>query len=467
MDLSTNYWKKAAHACQDDLLNDLKPLIAIESIRNDQLATEEAPFGPGPAEALHYMLDLAAKDGFDTENVDNVAGVIRYGEGEKILGLLVHLDVVPATGQWDSPAFEATIRDGRLYGRGTTDDKGPAMACYYALKLLRDAGVKPHCQIHLIIGTDEETSWECMDHYFAKMPKPDMAFSPDADFPIINGEKGILDLPFTFVGKDRGYDGTLIDFHAGIRTNVVPEDATATVKALGLKRISYDFQCFLKRYPEVSGDCEIKDGHVIVHCHGSAAHGMEPEIGVNAATYLAHFLSAYDLGGANKFVRFLGQILHRDFYGDQLGIASYDETMGNVSVNPGIVRFKQGLGEIILNIRFPRSTDMETILAKLDSQSFGLKRAEPAHAKPVHYIPADDPLVTTLLSVYRDHTGLPAKECSIGGITYAHILEHGVAFGMTMPQSDVVIHQANESLILSDLENGTAIFADAMWRLTK
>ena len=467
MELSTSYWKEAAQACQKELLSDLKPLIAIESVRDDSLATPQAPFGPGPAAALQYMLDLAAKDGFDTENVDNVAGVIRYGEGEKILGLLAHLDVVPATGKWDSPAFEASERDGRLYGRGTSDDKGPAMACYYALKLLRDAGVKPNCQIHLILGTDEESNWECMDRYFAKMPKPDMAFSPDADFPIINGEKGLMDLPFSFVGKDRGYDGTLLTFNAGERTNVVPEDATATVKALGLKRMNYDFQCFLKRYPEVSGECTIGDGQVTVHCHGASAHGMEPEVGVNAATYLAHFLSAYDLGGANKFVRFLGQTLHRDFYGNALGIASHDDVMGDISMNPGIIHFNKGIGRITLNIRFPRSTTMEEILSKLDAQSFGLKRAEPQHCKPVHYIPADDPLVDTLLTVYRDHTGKPAQERSIGGITYAHILDHGVAFGMTMPDSDVVIHQPNESLVLSDLECGTAIFADAIWRLTK
>lgn len=150
-----------------------------------------------------------------------------------------------------------------------------------------------------------------------------------------------------------------------------------------------------------------------------------------------------------------------------MGIASHDDVMGDVSMNPGIIRFNKGVGRITLNIRYPRSTTMEEILSKLDAQSFGLKRAEPRHSKPVHYIPADDPLVDTLLTVYRDHTGKPAQERSIGGITYAHILEHGVAFGMTMPDSDVVIHQPNESLVLSDLESGTAIFADAIWRLTK
>lgn len=467
MDLTTSYWKQEAHDCQEALLKDLIPLIAIESVRDDEKASDDAPFGPGPAKALHYMLDLAARDGFETTNVDNAAGAIRFGEGEQILGLLAHLDVVPATGDWESPAFSATVRDGRLYGRGTSDDKGPAMACYYALKLLRDAGVKPNCQIHLILGTDEESGWECMDCYFAKMPKPDMAFSPDADFPIINGEKGIMDLPFTYVNKDRGYDGTLVEFNAGVRTNIVPEHATAVVSALGLRRITNDWNAFLSRYPGISGESDIKNGQITLHCHGASAHGMEPQEGVNAATHLARFLSAYDLGGANVFLRFLGQTLHNDFYGNDLGISSHDDVMGDVSVNPGIARFAHGKGRIVLNIRYPRSTSQEDILAKLDAVSVGMKRNEPLHAKPVHYVAADDPLVTTLLDVYRDHTGKPAQERAIGGITYAHILDHGVAFGMTMPESDVVIHQPNESLVLSDLEAGTAIFADAIYRLCK
>ena len=147
------------------------------------------------------MLALARRDGFEAENIDHVAGVIRWGEGEKILGLLAHLDVVPATGEWDSPAFEATVRDGRLYGRGTSDDKGPAMACYYALKMLRDSGVTPNMQIHFILGTDEENSWRCMDRYFATEPMPDLAFSPDAEFPVINGEKGVIELPLRISGE--------------------------------------------------------------------------------------------------------------------------------------------------------------------------------------------------------------------------------------------------------------------------
>lgn len=465
MTLTKDYWQQQATSCQKALLDDLAPLIAIESVRDDAAASDDAPFGPGPAAALDYMLNLAARDGFETENIEHAAGAIRFGKGEKILGLLAHLDVVPATDKWDTPPFEATIRDGRLYGRGTSDDKGPAMACYYALKLLRDAGVEPSCQIHLILGTDEESGWQCMEHYFASQPMPDMAFSPDADFPLINGEKGILELPVTFQGTDNGVDGALLHFEAGIRSNIVPEHATCTLTSDHCTDLAAAWETYLSNNT-ANGSADISGDQLTLTCHGRSAHAMEPQVGLNAATTLAAFLADYDFGDANAFLRFLGQDLHEDFYGERLGIAHHDTVMGDVSVNPGIIRYDNGSGSVLINIRYPRGTSANAIVTHM-RQRYGAIIGEPTGMKDVHYIPADDPLVTTLLDVYTDHTGNPAEPLSIGGLTYAHIIPHAVAYGMTMPDSDVVIHQPNESLILADLEAATAIFADAIYRLVK
>lgn len=465
MTLTKKYWQEQAAKCQQALLDDLTPLIAIESVRDDAAASPDAPFGPGPAAALDYMLDLAARDGFETENIEHAAGVIRFGHGEKILGLLAHLDVVPATGEWLSPPFEATIRDGRLYGRGTSDDKGPAMACYYALKLLREAGVEPNCQIHLILGTDEESGWQCMERYFASQPMPDMAFSPDADFPLINGEKGIFELPVHFHGSNAGADGRLDQFEAGIRSNIVPEHASCTLTSDRCTELTNAWNAFLSE-SNASGHADIVDNHLTLRCHGRSAHAMEPQVGLNAATTLAAFLCSYDFGDANAFLRFLGQDLHEDFYGERLGIAHHDDIMGDVSVNPGIIHHDGENASVLINLRYPRGTNADTILTTL-RQHYGHIIGEPTGMKDVHYIPADDPLVTTLLDVYSDHTGNPAEPLSIGGLTYAHIIPHAVAYGMTMPDSDVVIHQPNESLVLADLEAATAIFADAIYRLVK
>lgn len=466
MEFTTDYWKAQAAGCQKALLADLAPLIAIESVYEPEAATPEAPFGPGPKAALDYMLKLARRDGFAAENIDNVAGVIRFGEGEKILGLLCHLDVVPSTGKWQSPPFQATVRDDRLYGRGTSDDKGPAMACYYALKLLRDAGITPNMQIHFILGTDEENKWRCMTRYFERQPMPDLAFSPDAEFPLINGEKGMIDLPVVIPGGTKsGADGALLAFDGGVRANIVPEHASATIAGDDLDALVDAWLAFIGESP-AEGGAEHHGDHLVLRSTGHSAHGAEPEKGVNAATTLAAFLSRYDFGDANAFLHFLGQELHEDFYGERLGIALHDDVMGDVSVNPGIITYDGKEGRIQINLRHPRGTTAEELVAKLRAR-YGDIICAPLAVKPVHYVPAESPLVQTLLAVYQEHTGHAGEALSIGGITYAHVIPNGVAYGMTMPDSDVVIHQPNESLVLADLEAATAIYADAIYRLVK
>lgn len=469
MHYCTEYWKEKAQACQPALLEDLIPLLQIESVREDSLATAEEPFGPGPAKALQYMLDIAKRDGFDCENLDNYAGVIRFGCGEKILGILAHLDVVPATGEWTTPAFEPTFREGQLFARGASDDKGPAMACYYALRLLKDAGILPNMQIHFILGTDEESGWGCMDYYFSHHPMPDMAFSPDADFPIINGEKGMFSLPIFFSHTQNTGDYTLLSFTAGMRANIVAEHAGATLSGKHLSLVAADWHAYLKQHSEIIGTSTETDDTLTLSCQGKSAHAMEPEKGVNAGTYLADFLSNYLFTNANAYFSFIARYLHKQTDGIALDIASHDDIMGDVTVNPGIFSFSEDKGEVLLNIRYPRSTTLEKILAKLQPLVTAHQGTwgAPQHPQSAHYVPAEHPLVKTLLKVYHAHTGHIAHERSIGGGTYGRLVECGVAYGMTMPDSNVVIHQPNESLVLKDLEQATAIYADAIYQLTK
>ncbi|MCC9880053.1 Sapep family Mn(2+)-dependent dipeptidase, partial [Streptococcus agalactiae] len=177
---------------KDALMDDLINLLRINSERDDSQADAEHPFGPGPVKALEFFLDMAERDGYETKNVDNYAGHFTFGQGEEELGIFGHLDVVPAGSGWDTDPYEPVIKDNRLYARGSSDDKGPTMACYYALKIIKELGLPTSKKVRFVVGTDEESGWGDMDYYFEHvgLPKPDFGFSPDAEFPIINGEKG-------------------------------------------------------------------------------------------------------------------------------------------------------------------------------------------------------------------------------------------------------------------------------------
>ncbi len=186
-------WQLEIENRKQDLLADTQSLLKIKSVLDEENQTDTAPFGVGVKEALEYMLNLGEKDGFTVKNVDHVAGHIEMGEGEELLGILCHVDVVPEGDGWSSDPYGAEIRDGKIFARGAIDDKGPTMAAYYAMKVIKELGLSLNKRVRMIIGTDEESNWRCVNHYFEVEEMPTVGFAPDADFPIINAEKGIWD----------------------------------------------------------------------------------------------------------------------------------------------------------------------------------------------------------------------------------------------------------------------------------
>ncbi|TVP89408.1 Sapep family Mn(2+)-dependent dipeptidase, partial [Alkalibacterium sp.] len=214
-------WKVEAEKRQEAFFEDLFDLLRIDSVRDDDKATEEAPVGPGPKEALEAFLALGDRDGFTTKNVDNWAGHIEFGDGDETLGVLAHVDVVPTGTGWDTDPFEPVIKDGRLYARGSSDDKGPGMAAYYAIKMIKDLNLPVSKKVRFIIGTDEESEWKGIKHYLETEPEPDFGFSPDATFPIINGEKGNSTVYIETKADGSGATHELVQFESGLRPNMV------------------------------------------------------------------------------------------------------------------------------------------------------------------------------------------------------------------------------------------------------
>lgn len=462
-------WKELVEKYQDDFTEDLFTLLKIDSTRDDDAATDEFPVGPGPVEALDAFLEIGKRDGFATENFDNWAGHIEFGEGEELLGVLGHVDVVPAGTGWDTDPFEPVIKDNKIYARGSSDDKGPTMAAYYAMKMIRDLELPVSKRVRIIIGTDEESGWGCMDHYLNVAETPDFGFSPDAYFPIINGEKGNTSVQMKFQGNN-GEQAKLVSFHAGLRANMVPQDAVAIVEVDNPEELIEEYYAFLENAP-ISGDAAAEGNEVTLTLVGKAAHGSTPEHGVNAATHLATFLFNYDFDkDAKAFLNVSANYLHENHDGKKLGIDHEDELMGHLSSNFGIFSFKADEGgEILANMRYPQGTDAETILNQFKKtlKDEAVEVATTSGGKEPHYVPANDPLVETLLDVYNRQTGLEAHEMVIGGGTYGRLLERGVAFGAMFPDSVDTMHQANEFMAIKDLKLAMSIYAEAIYELIK
>ena len=460
-------YKKLAQAKKDQILKDLAELIAIDSSEDLNNTSAEYPVGPGPVQAMKKFLSFAKRDGFQVKNIDNYAGRVDYGDGDKRLGIIGHMDVVPAGDGWITDPFKMLIKDGKIIGRGSADDKGPALAAYYGMLLLKEAGFKPKKKIDFIVGTNEETNWVGIDYYLNHEPTPDQVFSPDAEFPIINGEQGIYTLDLKFKDNPEKGSVSLLNFKAGIATNVTPQKAFATIKANNLEEIKADFSKFIADN-QLEGSFTINKDTANLELTGQGAHASAPQVGRNAATFLALFLNQYDFAGRDKnYLNFIAEIEHEDFKGKKLGIFHHDDLMGDLSSAPSIFEYGENTALLRDNIRYPQGTDPDKMISQVN-EKFGkiLNPSYDSFEKP-HYVPGDDPLVQTLLQVYEKQTGKKGHEIVIGGGTYGRLFKHGVAYGAQPEDAPMVMHQANEYMKVDDLINSIAIYAEAIYKLTK
>lgn len=439
---------------KENIIKDLKALLSIDTVLIEQPNHPTAPFGEGIKQALDHMLTLGESMGFKTLNVDHIAGHIEYGEGDEIIGVLCHLDVVPTGDGWTYPPFSATIVDDKLYARGAMDDKGPVISSLYALKILKDLNIKLNKRIRLILGTDEETDWRCIKRYLEVCEMPHYGFSPDAEFPLIYGEKGILSLDLTTaIQKD-----ILLELNAGDRYNVVPEIASAKI----VKNVVDAFHQFLAQ-TQLKGEAHF-DGKVTeLVLFGKSAHAMEPNQGVNALIHLSQFLVAHT---SHPLIRFIADCLYDSRFKAMHLDFSHAE-MHDLTVNVALAKVNHQEAKVGLNLRYPIGWSKENFLYEFENQAkaYQINVTKLKDSAP-HFVDKQSKLVQTLHQAYMKYTHDEVSPLrTIGGGTYARALKNAVAFGMLMPGRKEVVHEVDEYLHLSDLFIATAIFAQAMYDL--
>ena len=450
---------------KEDLLKDLFDLLSVRSILGTDI-TEETPFGSGPREALDLILSFGKRDGYKTKLVENKAGHIEVGQGEELFGILGHVDVVPVVeADWTSHPFKPEIRDGKIFARGSLDDKGPTMAAYYAVKLLDKLGVKWNKRVRVIIGSDEETGFRCVEAYFKHEEQPASGFTPDAMFPLVYAEKAraTFDHKLKFVDEDGQYNYKLVKFNGGQVLNMVVASAKAELEGEA-SDIKEKFENFLAQ-EKLEGEVEV--GNTIkLTLKGKAAHGSTPQYGINGATKLAEFLSTLGLDNNGKnFVDYIVEKLANDPFGEKLEINYSDDEMGEATYNYGILEYdlERKIGLVSTDCRHPKKFDLVDRLNGIKVDNIDI---EVTSTKEAHYVPKDDELVTTLMDVYRKHTGDTKNDAFVlGGGTYARCLKKGVAFGLLFPGKEDTMHQANEYLEVEDLLLATAIYAEGIYKL--
>ena len=432
---------------KDEFLTSLKTLISYPSVLNE--GENGTPFGQAIQNVLEKTLEICRGLGFTTYlDPKGYYGYAEIGQGAELLAVLCHLDVVPSGDEadWRTPPFEATIKDGWIFGRGVQDDKGPSMAALYAVKALLDSGVEFKKRVRFIFGTDEETLWRCMGRYNELEETATLGFAPDSSFPLTYAEKGLLQVKLHGPGSDQ------LELEAGAAFNVVPGKASYQGELLeqvvaGLQAASFDY--------------EQNDQQVTVL--GLPKHAKDAAEGINAIVRLATVLQPLQ---AHPALAFIAEAVGEDATGSRLFGDISDEPSGRLSFNIAGLTLNSEKSEIRIDIRIPVLADKDQLVSQLAEIAgrYQLDYEEFDYLAPL-YVPKDSELVSTLMAIYQEKTGDTSPAMSSGGATFARTMPNCVAFGALFPGVEQTEHQANERASLEDIYRAMDIYAETIFRL--
>lgn len=453
---------KKIEEMKEDIIREVQSVVKIKSVEEDPI--NEMPFGEGVYNALNHTLKLADNMGLKTKNMDNFVGYAEYGEGEEMIAVLGHLDVVPEGEGWKYPPYAAEIHDNKIYGRGTIDNKGPLIAALYALKALKELKLPISKRIRIIFGTNEETGSKCIKYYLDKGGEiPAAGFTPDAEYPIINGEKGIITCKYE---RDICADGDvkIKCIKGGIAPNVVPDYAEVVISA------PKDKLKFIREQALKKEEFEIEDGQDLkIKSYGISAHGSTPEKGKNAISNLLILLEEFHIqGDMGEFISFINKYINTEVNGQSLGVYMEDDISGKFILNLGTINGDCNKISFELNMRYPVTKNYEDFKYALDKKfkDGKLKQVYLRHKKSLYVSPETD-FIKKLQKVYEEKTGDTANLISIGGGTYAKAMPNVVAFGPIFKGQEMVEHKPNEYIEISHLIKNAQIMAEAMYELAK
>ncbi len=445
-------FKRESKIIKDKALKNLCRFISINTIYDEKTVTKEHPFGNGVEKGLSFIADLGQKLGFKVDRCDNYATELSYGEGDKIMDIYAHADVVPVSRNWKTDPFTPTIKNGTMYARGCADDKGPGVSCLYGAKICMDKGGINGYKMRFIFGGNEERGSLCLHHYFKEMNKgyPDVGFSPDADYPLIYAEKGI----YSYKVEYEINDSRIPSFSFGDATNIVLGETFIENN----DDISKALADYLANHPEIKATYNTK--HVL-HFIGKACHGSMPWAGVNAGLYMLDFYGTY------YKIPVLNQIFNDYHVGDGKAFKGdyKSETFDSSSYCIGVMSYDGKVLSLTVNMRLPENVTSDEAIKNVKEETKPSNITFLGGSEGLMF-PLDSPIVKILLKAYQNETGdTKSKPLAIGGGTYARDSKNSVAFGMQFPGVDCKMHEDGEFLRIDDFNRSIAIYADAIWHL--
>lgn len=442
---------------RESIVGDVCRLIEKKSVRTEPVPGK--PFGFDCADCLKEASALVRERGFTPVNYCNYALETTLGKGAPEVMLLAHLDVVPEGDGWKTDPYKAVVKEGLIFGRGATDDKGPAVSALWALKAVRELYGEPEKAARLVLGSGEETGSEDMDFYFSVRPSAGYTLSPDADYPLINIEKGRFAPVFEKRISQPSCGAGLEKIDGGKTSNIVPGKAYALVSGIGRESV----QALLEGIGGISVGEE--NGLVKIFAEGKSSHAAFPEGGINANTLLLGALekipfASSETAAAVKSLNGLFPHLQTD--GENAGVKMSDEESGALTLNMGVLSYENGVLRFGLDLRCPVSATEENVKNVIlkNTADAGFEICSGSEMRPAHVVDRNSPLIKEALKVFEDCTGRKGGCLAIGGGTYVHDIEGGIAFGPEFEGTDYRIHGADEFAVIDEILVTARMYAE-------
>lgn len=445
---------------KDDIIRDLKNVIAIRSVKGD--GHKGMPGGRESFMALDYMLNRAKQLGFDTVNVDGYMGYASYGEGSDYIAVIGHLDVVPEGDGWSFDPFGGEIKDSKMYGRGTTDNKGPSVAALYSLKVLKDLGCAGTKEVRAIFGTMEESGMDDMRYYLTKYPEPVMALVPDAGYPIYNKQRGIYVFEATCPIKS----SEVISAYGGERMNRVPGQAYASLSA------KIDYYRLLKIADSMSSQnskihVELLEDEIKVKAVGVKGSSSYGHAANNANLLLLDFLVKACGKQAGKEITYIQDMFKRETDGKSMGFCYDGDEFGIVSIGLCKIHIENNIAKFLVDIRFPVNQKLCDIKDRVNNifkdYKISIKREEEAH-----YVDEDSKICKILSDVYQQETKDKTRYLCNYGMNYSRFITNGVAYGNSFTWDEPSpSHGPDEFININSLMQHCVIHVKALMKMMK
>ncbi|MEG2785410.1 MAG: dipeptidase PepV [Anaerovoracaceae bacterium] len=453
---------------KDNMIQDVIELINIPTVF-DKNPCQGGPFGQNVKIGLEKVLKMAEDMGMEAKNIDGYAGEITIGKGDYVVGILGHIDVVEGGEDWLTDPFVGEVKDNKIYGRGSTDDKGPIISCLYAMKYLLDNDKIPDkASIRMIVGTNEEEDWKGIEYYVENTKiLPNVSIVPDGYFPLIFCEKGLIDFDMRKPIKvNNDAPVKILELKGGTGRNIVAAKASCKIETT--EALANKIFARLRKQDNIKADLQ---GNIVqVVAEGKATHAMSPEKGINGISIIMKALGEIEEPFSHEelidtYNRYIGMT----YNGENFGCDFSDEVSGRLTMNVGVVRFEGDMAVLESNLRYPASMELDTVMAAMNKtmEEAGLEYVEKSYIKPI-CIDKDSDLVKKLMTSYRKTTGdMEHEPFAIGGATYARAIPNAVAFGPLFPDEEELAHEANEFLAIDSLVKMTEIYGDCLELLMK